>query len=612
MSQSNKKKKQAEPIVFCGGNFALIPIISVIFIVPLIMRAYFYDSGLSKFNWFPDRTDEIDIFLFWKGIILIAIAAIMTIILAVKLAKDISVLKKNYWIYFLAGYAILTLLSTLLSPNRNYGFTGIYEQFESLWVVLAYCVVTFYTYMTIQDDNDLRVVRKALFYLLVVICVIGITQLVGKDFFESDLGRRLLVSESRAEIRDLLTFTFSGSGGHQVYMTLYNPNYVGVFTSLILPIAAVLVFATKKWPGRIAWGCITLLLFLCTLGSGSKTFLLSLLGVGIIAIVFNRKLIVKYYKIALVALILLIGSAAIYFNVINLNVFQYVKNAMAVQKTEYAMEDFKVLADRVEITYNQNTLNVQYAEADEGVYFVFSDGDGAALQYATGEDYAIRLQDDRFEGLSFSVYAGNEQYTYFIAANFQGTSLMFTSSEDGYKFVNSCGKVDEIVPAKSAVFTDFDHFASGRGYIWSRSIPLLGKYFVLGSGADTFSIAFPQQDYVGRANAGYGNLLVTKPHNLYLQIGVQHGTLALICFLVVCAIYLIQSCKLYWKTNYQSFNQIFGLGIALGITGYLISGLANDSSVAVAPLFWLFLGAGFAINRMNRNERSAGNPVPME
>ena len=40
----------------------------------------------------------------------------------------------------------------------------------------------------------------------------------------------------------------------------------------------------------------------------------------------------------------------------------------------------------------------------------------------------------------------------------------------------------------------------------------------------------------------------------------------------------------------------------LGIIGYLISGISNDSTITVAPLFWALLGIGFAVNRMNQQD----------
>ena len=38
----------------------------------------------------------------------------------------------------------------------------------------------------------------------------------------------------------------------------------------------------------------------------------------------------------------------------------------------------------------------------------------------------------------------------------------------------------------------------------------------------------------------------------------------------------------------------------LGVLGYLIAGISNDSCVAIAPLFWALLGIGFSVNQINK------------
>ena len=52
---------------------------------------------------------------------------------------------------------------------------------------------------------------------------------------------------------------------------------------------------------------------------------------------------------------------------------------------------------------------------------------------------------------------------------------------DGTYYMNVFGK-PKIVPAETAIFTDYEWLASGRGYIWSRTIPLLKDNIILGSG----------------------------------------------------------------------------------------------------------------------------------
>ena len=77
-----------------------------------------------------------------------------------------------------------------------------------------------------------------------------------------------------------------------------------------------------------------------------------------------------------------------------------------------------------------------------------------------------------------------------------GQEMFFTNQQvpGNYKYINSVGKLDECVIAAN-VFPGYEHLASGRGYVWGRTIPLFARYFLVGSGPDTFAIEFPQNDY---------------------------------------------------------------------------------------------------------------------
>ena len=43
-----------------------------------------------------------------------------------------------------------------------------------------------------------------------------------------------------------------------------------------------------------------------------------------------------------------------------------------------------------------------------------------------------------------------------------------------------------------------ERLGSGRGYIWSRSIPLIKQAGFMGLGADTYPEYFPQNDFKGK------------------------------------------------------------------------------------------------------------------
>ena len=601
----SKKYNSKNQSTFLGENYALIPLLLVLFAVPLVTRLYQFNSKLSQFSWFPNR-DVLDVFLYWKSVWLMVLGAVMAIVVAARLSsrRARAEYKKNLWLYFIAGYGLLTLLSTVFSKYRSFGFSGIHEQFESVWVILTYCILTVYACGTIRKENDLHAVRCALAALLAVLGALGISQLVGHDFFESAAGLQLIVPEKLSVYRETLQFNFSGTGTHQVYLTLYNPNYVGMFSSLLLPVSVALLFASKDWKHRLLWCVLSLLLLVCTFGSGSKSFLISFVLSVVVALIFCRRVLLSRWKLLLPAVLVLMLAGAGYFAYAKLNPFRYVKNAMTLEKNNYILEDIRLTENDIVIRYKGEELHAAYLVADGVPYLFCFDNTGTPVQYEIHENGWFFTSNPRFSSIYFRFLSGDEAnplienvYLWDIKTN-----IYFVSTNTGYRLYTNAGKVGDVDHPESAVFTNYDSLASGRGYLWSRTIPLLKHSLLLGTGADTFSIVFPQNDVVGKVNNNIYTSTVTKPHNLYLQIGVQHGVLALICFLAVCVLYLVQSFRLYWRDSFTDSTHWFGFGIMIGVIGYLISGLTNDSTITVAPLFWALLGIGFAINRMLRQE----------
>ena len=145
-------------------------------------------------------------------------------------------------------------------------------------------------------------------------------------------------------------------------------------------------------------------------------------------------------------------------------------------------------------------------------------------------------------------------------------------------------------------FEGKESFASGRGYIWSRSLPLLQKTLWKGFGPDTYAIYFPQHDVVGKFKA-FSNVakLVDKPHNMYLQIAINTGLISLGAVLILFAVYFFRSLKIYWKSNFDSWYARAGCGIFAAFIGYTGAGVFNDSNLSVSPVFWTLLGIGLMV-----------------
>jgi O-antigen ligase len=161
------------------------------------------------------------------------------------------------------------------------------------------------------------------------------------------------------------------------------------------------------------------------------------------------------------------------------------------------------------------------------------------------------------------------------------------------------GKLVDLYPVEHIGFENNPGFGSWRGYIWSRSFPLLKKTLLLGTGADTYCAVFPQEDYAGKystTGASY-DIVVDKPHNMYLGAAVGTGVLSLLALLAIFGIYLFSSARIYRRASYgDDFLTFAGSGVFFGIIGFLAAALVNDSSVSVMPMFYGLLGLGIAIN----------------
>jgi hypothetical protein len=296
--------------------------------------------------------------------------------------------------------------------------------------------------------------------------------------------------------------------------------------------------------------------------------------------------------------VILITSVLIYNNVKDNIVYHKLNNLINMPQTEYNLTDIQTKDDELVIVYNKNELHIQFVVGSNNnkIGFSFRDQNGqtVASSLDPAQEGVYTIQDEHFPGFVVSAIVYSDILGFSVMID--GKEWMFTNQTDGtYYYLNLYQKWDKIIKAESA-FNGYDSFASSRGYLWSRTIPLLKKYIVLGSGADTFVIAFPQQDYVGLHNAGYEGQINTKPHNMYLQMGVQTGVLSLIAFLIFYGMYFISSIRLYFRGRFQSFFAQIGVGVFIGTFGYMIAGLANDSTVAVAPVFWTLMGLGIAIN----------------
>ncbi len=579
----------------------LFPLFLIVVILPLIVKMHTYQSGLNVYDWFSSDDTAYDFFLFYKQWFFVGICGLIILIIIARAFFDKKTLKFDKIFIPIAVYALLAFLSTLFSQYKSAGLKGSFEQFENIFCLLGYVLVAYYTFLVIQSDKEIKLLLYALTIGILIVNTIGMFQSFGMDFFNTDFGKSLII-EKGLDL-EALSFVF---GKGRSYATLYNPNYVGVFSLMAISLYSVLLVFTKKVSDYILYSMVIITASFSMFGSRFKAGLVYLVVIVILMVVFLRKELRRRWFI-LGGVIATMSIAFIITN--NYSEGSYIssiENAFNDTANEVGLSKMDSLKDGVSLKYKGNDLTI-VVDKEHNLTLIDNNGEEIGYQILdeeeTGRIYGI--PDLRFKDIFVGVCNQDleTEFDFYILIGEEFYVFQYDVASDSYLFFNRYGKYSPISTADSAIFDGHERFASGRGYIWSRSIPLLKKYILLGSGADSFINAFPQYDYIAMSNFGFGGELITKPHCLYLQIGVQTGVLSLISFLIFFAIYAIQSMILYIKNDFSSSTSKVGLGIFFSIVAFLLGGISNDSSICVSPVFWVMVGLGLVCNHMERSAR---------
>lgn len=588
-------------------------IVLVLAFVPLLVSAKKYSVGLSDQLWFSSADTSYDFFLYWKGQALLLLCGILSLYVALKMSiskKDTMVSVGNRYMIPLGVYFLMSLLSTLLSQHRRMAVWGGYEQWEGMLTLGTYVVILFFSYYLIQGKTEIRIVMYGLLAGVFILSLLGARQFLGHDFFRTAAGKAVMNFMSDEK----LNFTFNFAPG-RVYATLYNPNYVGSYVALMLPVILSLISFRKRIDALLRNGlaaATAVFLMMMLFGSESVT---GFIGLGAVLVLFTILMITnikKHPKIfaSMAAVCILAVTGAVFYNK---SIFEYGYNKiMNPTPNHFVVKSMVSREGALEICTAEDDLLRLVVDVKDGVFtYEAKDEKGSSVEVAQdGESESVKLLDQRFEKIQIqetSVEAeGEKQAALVINTPSVGKSytvvVKTTSNQNGlsqknYQIYNPFKKLDGLREIPAVGFEDKMHFASRRGYIWSRTFPLLPKHLLLGSGPNTFVYEFPNDDYVGMKNVGYDGSTVTKPHNMFMQIFVQTGFLSLLAFLALYGFYFAECMRLYWRRTEYGWLERFGTGLCLGTFGYLVTGLANDSTVAVAPLYWCLLGVGIAVNR---------------
>lgn len=582
------------------SNKVLLPIILLMGFIPLIVHTYSYNSNLSQFNWFPNGADsQTDVFFGWKMIAIIVVGIVMAGVLLYQYFKKKQGLRFENSFYFLFSYAMFVVMSALFSNYKYWVVRGTYELFEPVWVVLVYILLCYYTYHFVQEEKQVKFILCGAGIGMTVVTLIGVFQYFGMDFFKTGFGKHLITNPSWWDNLDSLSFNMLEGTS---YTTLYNPNFLSFYFGMLIPLLVCVFIAAKKAWQRVLIIVAEVLCLICLKGSRSDTGWMALVVGGVILalVLLSRKK--KAFCVALA--IMLIGGVAAVAVGSKTDVGIQIKNTIVGTfriDDRYAVRDIDTGTDSVMLNVRGNKMYVSYTTDESGVIVPnCTDENGQTLELAmTDADNQIYvINDERFAGGSIQPILLGDDNIPAISVTYDGIAWDFVETQEaGYCYLNKSGKLVKWEKIKNANLFKEDAM-SYRGHMWNVTIPLLGKHVLIGSGANTYMFEYPQDDYLGQAYIYGFNSYEVKAHCWYLQQWVESGLIGTLALLIFMAWYAVQSIRIYRRVDLHESLSWIGFGLFAAVLVYLIAGIANDSNVCTAPVFWGMLGLGMATNRM--------------
>jgi hypothetical protein len=137
---------------------------------------------------------------------------------------------------------------------------------------------------------------------------------------------------------------------------------------------------------------------------------------------------------------------------------------------------------------------------------------------------------------------------------------------------------------------------TGRLYIWPETLKLIEAHPILGYGRDTLPYVFNQNDPNKASGLADPNIIVDKPHNIFLDIAVGSGIPCLLVFLALCFCYIKDNIRSF-KSRVVSQDSNILIILFVGWCAFLIQGMFNDTIIGTGIIFWILFGASVAIAR---------------
>lgn len=566
---------------------SLLPVVLTLVILPLAVKVVNYYNPAADYAWSNSTKYAGDIFLLIKQHLLYLIMGLMAFFLLCFLLLRRKIFRGTKQMMFLAGYLLLALLSTVLADNSYIAWHGGAERFESIFVLAGYVLLFYYTYIVIRGEQThawdaRRFLVRAVGVLSFLLGIVGVFQMFGFDIYQNAFI---------AKICGLQNADYVASD--RIYISLYHSDYVGVMMTMLLPMNVAGLLIERKRRGKLFFMGDILLLVLCLFASQSRFAVICLLVCGFIFYPLWLSQVQQKKKFVLGTLLCLVTVIGLFTVVNRIQGYSLMQRFLHTESTTRTDTIFLETGDEGIVFHLKGTSDYQarFAGKGENLELLLQDSAGQSVMPGQGELSEVTVQKQ------YVTYEGKTVYGFTFFHRKQSCFLTNQLGDHKYYYLNILGKFDQCVLAEDAFPSSWYGVASYRGYVWSKTIPLLKQTMIHGAGPDNFEGYFPNNDYTSRYYSRLKKVVYNKPHSWYLQMAAETGVLSAVLVIVFLAGMVIRGMRVLWKNRTEGSltEQSMLMAGMFACISYCLMGLLNDSMLVVAPVFWVILGFTYAL-----------------
>ncbi|MCL1842739.1 MAG: O-antigen ligase family protein [Defluviitaleaceae bacterium] len=617
-----KNKKNEEAII---NKIIGAMLMIVVGVMPLVVRFSLRPFPPELVGYLQDERFPLgyyaDIFAYWKGwfvlmpALVIAFFCISDWVTNGKL-PDFKGFKKPP-VIISCVYLAFVIISAVVSRYSFTSWFGTVSRSEGAFMWVAYFILFFATMHFVQGTGQARFILYALIFSSIIMGAIGVSQFMGRDFFNTRFASWLVTVgtplDGIAPVFDIAN------------STLFNPNTFGKYTAMVSPVLllAALTFNQKGEDGEkshkkyvnillLVAGVLMLLGVFGSSSLGGLVGIVAAVGVLIVTYLCRPGIPLKRLALAAVPIIIALVAAVLFIPPLNSRVTFLFNRLEREMRAETSGTNRYV--------FYENTLTVMSGETplasievhglDQDNWLTVRDGNGnmvpgehGIVQSATPQpSYTFNVPGYR----KITLEKFQDAFLYFHRTPMPFVLTLIDNRIYGISSAENLINLHDDTPAWG--FEGRETWGSNRGYIWSRSLPLMPSRTLIGSGPDTFINVFPTHDMAANQQFFLNPYhTVDKAHNLIIQTWITTGGISAVALLALFAHYLFTTFRSLIKSKGEPLA-CYGLrlGLLCGVSAYVMSSMATDTTIGSTGVFFVLLGVGYGLNNNeNQHEKNA-------